>query len=232
MMKTLPRIIASVAAIAALGDASLAFAQAKPAAPAAKPPASATPVARPAATPTAPTAAAAPPPMVLTATTPGVCILSREGIIGASKVGKYVQTRLNQLQTQANAELTGEQSSIQTAAKDLEAKKTTLGAAYQTQLQALQQRADALQQKAQLRDQELQATSQKALSRILTEATPFVETEAKAKACSVVLDATAVMAVNNAMNLTPAVVASLDTKIQQFDFDREHLDAQQAAQQR
>jgi len=230
MMKTLAPLIAGAAAIALLGDATLALAQAKPAAPAAKPPAASTPVARPAAAPATPAAAAPPPALVLTNTTPGVCILSREGIIGASKVGKYVQTRLGQLENQVKAELTGEQSSIQTAAKDLEAKKTTLGAGYQTQLQALQQRADALQQKAQLRDQELQATDQKAVARILQEATPFVETEAKSKNCSVVLDATAVMAVNNSMNLTPAVVASLDGKIQQFDFDREHLDQQQAAQ--
>jgi Skp family chaperone for outer membrane proteins len=231
MMKMLTRMIAGAAAITLLGDASMALAQAKPAAPAARPPASATPVAKPAAAPAAATATA-PPPMVLTATTPGLCILSREGIVGASKVGKYVQTRLNQLQTQTQAELTGEQSSIQTADKDLEAKKTTLGTAYQQQLQALQQRATALQDKAQQRERELQATEQKALSRILLEATPFVEAEAKAKNCAVVLDATAVMAVNNSMNLTPAVVAALDGKLQQFDFDREHLDAQPATQQR
>jgi outer membrane protein len=218
MMKTLSRMIAGVTAIAMLGDASVAFAQAKPAAPAAKPAA------------TAPASAAAPAQtaLVLTATTPGLCILSREGIIGASKVGKYIQTRLTQLQTQANAELTGEQSSIQTAAKDLDTKKATLAqAAYQQQLQALQQRAQALNDKAQLRDRELEATQQKAIARVLTEATPFVEAEAKTKNCAVVLDATSVMAANNSMNLTPAVVAALDTKIQQFDFDREHLDAQQ-----
>ena len=222
MMKTLPRIVAGVAAIALLGDASLAFAQAKPAAPAARP---AAPAARPA-------AAAAAAPVELTATTPGICILSRDAILGASTVGKYVQTRLGQLQNQANAELTGEQSSIQTAAKDLEAKKSTLGPAYQQQGQALQQRAEALQEKAQLRDRELQATEQKAYSRILQEATPLVAAEAKAKNCSVLLDANAVMAVNGSMNLTQGVITALNGKFTQFDFDRERLDNQPAAQQR
>ena len=225
MMKTLPRIVAGVAAMTLLGDASLAFAQAKPAAPAPK---AAAPAARPAAAPAAPAAAR----MTLSATTPGVCILSRDAILGASTVGKYVQTRLGQLQNQANAELTGEQSSIQTAAKDLEAKKTTLGAAYQQQGAALQQRAEALQEKAQLRDRELQATEQKAYSRVLLEATPLVETEAKSKNCSVLLDAQAVMAVNDSMNLTQGVITALNGKFTQFDFDRERLDNQPAAQQR
>ncbi|HTI67668.1 MAG TPA: OmpH family outer membrane protein [Caulobacteraceae bacterium] len=225
-MKTLPRIVAGVAAMTLLGDASLAFAQAKPAAPAPK---AAAPTARPAAAPAAPAAAR----MTLSATTPGVCILSRDAILGASTVGKYVQTRLGQLQNQANAELTGEQSSIQTAAKDLEAKKATLApAAYQQQGAALQQRAEALQEKAQLRDRELQATEQKAYSRVLLEATPLVETEAKSKNCSVLLDAQAVMAVNDSMNLTQGVITALNGKFTQFDFDRERLDNQPAAQQR
>jgi outer membrane protein len=223
MMKTSSCLIAGVAAIVALGDASMAFAQAK------APAKAAAPAAKPAA---APAPAASAPALTLTATTPGVCVLSREALLGSSTVGKYVQTRLGQLQNQANAELTGEQSSIQAAAKDLEAKKTSLGAAYQQQGAALQQRAEALQEKAQLRDRELQATEQKAVARVLTEATPLVAAEAKAKNCSVVLDANAVMAVNGSMNLTQEVVTALNGKLTQFDFDREHLENQPVAQQR
>ncbi len=227
MMKTLTRMFAGAAAIAAFADASLAIAQTKPAAPAAKP--AAAPVARPAAAP------ANAPDLTLTATTPGVCVLSREAIMAASTVGKNVQSRLAQLQTQANAELTGEQSSIQTAAKDLEAKKAAgslAQAAYQQQGSALQQRYEALQEKAQQRDRELQATEQKAVKRVLDEVTPLVASEAKAKNCAVVLDANMVMAVNVAMNLTPNVITALNGKFTQFDFEREHLDAQPAAQQR
>ncbi len=218
MMKTQIRILAGVAAIALLGDASVAFAQAKPAAGAAKP-----------AAPLNPAGGA---DMTLSATTPGVCVLSREAIVGASKVGKAMQARLAQLESQANAELTGEQTSIQAAAKDLEAKKTSLGAAYQTQGQALQQRANALQDRAAQRERELQATEQKAVSRVLSEATPLVAAEAKAKNCAIVVDANAVMAVNVAMNLTPAVITALDGKLQTIEFEREHLDAPQAGQQR
>jgi len=224
MMKTSTILIAGASAIAMLGAAPLAFAQAKA-------PAAAAPVARaPAA---AAPAAAAPAAPSFTATVAGVCVLSREGILGGSKVGKYVQTRLGQLTTQVNAELTGEKTAIETAAKDLDAKKATLGqAAQQQQVTALQARASALQDKAQVRDRELQATEQKAIQRVLVEATPFVDAQVKAKACGVLLDANSILGANSAMDLTPGVITGLDGKLQEFAFDREHLDAQPAAQQR
>lgn len=217
MMKTNTLAIAGAAAIAALGAASMAFAQAKaPAKPAAAP------------------AAAAPAPAAnVSLTGTGVCVLSREGLLAGSTVGRYVQTRLGQLNNQAQAELQGEGTSIQTAAKDLETKKATLApAAYQQQAQALQQRVNVLQEKAQQRDRELQATEQKAVQRILQEATPLVASQAQSKNCGVLLDGGAVLAVNTAMDVTPGVITALNGKITQFDFDREHLDAQQAGQQR
>jgi outer membrane protein len=220
MMKTSALLIAGASAIAILGAASMAFAQAK------------APAKAPAATPAAAPAAAVAAP-AFTGTVPGVCVLSREGIVGGSKVGKFVQTRLGQLTTQVNAELGGEKTSIETAAKDLDAKKATLGqAAYQQQGSALQQRADALQQKAQQRDRELQATEQKAVQRVLQEATPFVASEVKTKSCSVLLDANSILGANQTMDLTPGVIAALDGKVTQFEFDRERLDGQAAGQQR
>ena len=213
MMKTNTFAIAGAAAIAALGGAPMAFAQAK--APAR----------------TAAAAAPAAPPVVLTGTS--VCVLSRDGLVAGSTVGKFVQTRLGQLTNQVQAELSGEQSSIQSAAKDLETKKATLAqAAYQQQGQALQQRVNALQEKAQQRDRELQATEQRAIQRILQEATPLVSAEVKTKNCGVLVDGSAVLAVNPSMDLTQDVITALNGKLTQFDFDREHLDAQQAAQQR
>jgi outer membrane protein len=216
MMKTTSLAIAGAAGIAVLGSATLAMAQAKPAPAQPKPGASPAPAAAPAA--------------VITATVPGVCVLSREGVVGASTVGKYVQTRLGQLSSQTNAELTAEQTALQNDAKALEAKKTTLGeAAYQQQGVALQQRAQALQQKAQLRDRELQATEQKAVQRILQEASPLVSDQVKGKGCGILVDANSVLAANPGMDLTPGVVAALNTKFTQFEFDRERLDAQGAA---
>jgi outer membrane protein len=221
MMKTTSIAIAGFAAITALGMADLASAQTKAPAKTAAPAA-----AKPAAAPAAP---AAP---VFTGTAPGVCILSREGLVASSTVGKYVQSRLQQLTSQANAEVTGDQTTLQNDAKALDAKKTTLApAALQQQQEALQQRLQTLQQKAQQREAEIQATQQKAVQRVLAEAQPLVSDQIKAKNCGVLFDGDAIIGANPSLDLTPGVVAALNAKITQFDFDREHLDAQ-AAQQR
>ena len=212
-------VFAATAAIAAFSCASMAFAQAKPA------PAPARPAAAP--------AAAAPAPSPITANIPGVCVLSREGLIGLSTVGKYVQTRMQQLGSQANAELSAEGASLQTDAKSFDAKKATLQPAQQQQQQqALQQRYQALQEKGQQRDRELQATEQKAVARVLQEASPLVGDVIKTRNCAVVLDANSVMAANAAMDITRPVVDSLNGKLTEFTFEREHLDAQPGAQQR
>ena len=215
----LQTLLAGVSAIAAMGCASVALAQTKPAATAAKPAAAAAAAPAPAA-----------PQPVITAVVPGACVLSREGLVGASAVGKYVSTRMGQLSNQVNAELTGEQTSIQNDAKALEAKKATIAdAQYQQQRGALQQRVVTLQDKAQQRERELQATEQKAVARVLEEASPLVGDVVKAKACGLVLDANSVLAGNPNMDITPSVVGALDAKITQFTFDREHLDAAAAA---
>jgi Skp family chaperone for outer membrane proteins len=201
---------AGLGALASLACSSSASAQAKPA--------------------PKPAAAAAPAPPVITANVPGVCVLSREGLVGASTVGKYVQTRMTQLSNQVNAELTGEQTSLQADAKALDGKKATLQAEqYQQQGVALQKRAQALQEKAQQRDRELQATEQKAVARVLQEASPLVGDAVKTKACGIVLDANSVLAGNPSMDLTPSVVQALNAKITQFDFDRERLEGQAPA---
>jgi outer membrane protein len=213
MMKTNSILIGSAAAIAALGCASAALAQAKPAA-------------RPAAA--APAAAAPTPAAVnLTANVPGVCILQREALLAGSTVGKFVQTRLGQLQSQVQAELNAEGTTLQADAKSLEAKKATLApAAYQQQGAALQQRAEALQAKANQRDQELEATRQKALQHVWSEAVPLITDVVKAKNCAVVFDGNAIMVANNEMDVTPGVMTALNGKVSQFTFERERIEAQ------
>jgi Skp family chaperone for outer membrane proteins len=213
MMKTNTFLLGSAAVIAAFGCASAASAQTK------------APAARPAAAPASTAAQQA--PISLTANVPGVCILQREALLAGSTVGKYVQTRLGQLQSQVQAELNGEGTTLQNDAKSLEAKKATLApAAYQQQGAALQQRAEALQAKANQRDQELEATRQKALQRVWTEAVPLITDVVKAKNCAVVFDGNAIMVANTEMDVTPGVMAALNGKVQQFTFERERLDAQ------
>ena len=86
----------------------------------------------------------------------GVCILSLDGAIGSSTVGKYVQTRLQQITQQVQTELTAEQNTLQNEAKALDAQKATLDqGSFDQKNASLQVRAAALQRKAQLREREL-----------------------------------------------------------------------------
>lgn len=171
-------------------------------------------------------AAAAPPPAVTHGpVVPGVCIVALEGAMGTSTVGKYVQTRLQQIGTQVQSELSAEQTAIANEAKALDGQRGTLDqAAVDQKTAALQLRANALQRKAQLREREMQATQQKAIGRIGQEMEPIVRASYQQAKCSLLLQRDAVVLAHPAMDITQSVVAGLNVKITQFAFDRERLD--------
>jgi outer membrane protein len=156
---------------------------------------------------------------------PGVCIVSIESAIGGSTVGRYVDTRIQQIIAQVNAELNAEKTAIDTEARTLDGQRATLDqSALEQRGAALQVRANALQRKAQLRDREIQATEQKAVGRIGTEMEPLIRQAYQQRNCSVLLNRTAVVIANPATDITPQIVTALNSKITQFAFDRERLD--------
>jgi Skp family chaperone for outer membrane proteins len=210
-MKILSQTLA-LATVAVLASASMAGAQTPPKKPA------------------VPAASAANPPLLVTAPVPGVCVLSREGLLTSSTVGAYVTDRMKQLGAVVQAELASEQTSLETDAKALDGQKATLQAdVYQQRGQALQQRYAQLQQKADLRQKELEATQQKAFSRILQTAGPLVGQVVGQHACGILLDANAVIVGNPNLDITQTVITLLNGSLTQFAFDREHLDQQGAA---
>lgn len=171
-------------------------------------------------------ASAAPAPIAQGPSIPGVCVMSLDAAIGASTVGKYVQTRLGQISTQVQSEVNGEQTQIANDAKAIDAKRATLDqASFDKQSADIQLRANALNRKAQLRERELQATQQKALGRIAQELDPVVRAAYQQAKCSILISREAVIvAPNPSMDITPAVITGLNAKITQFTFDRERLD--------
>jgi Skp family chaperone for outer membrane proteins len=172
-------------------------------------------------------AAAAPAPQAVTHGPPltGVCIFSFENAIQTSTVGHSVETRMQQIVAQVNAELTTEKTAIDNDAKALDARRATLDqATLESQASQLQIRANALQRKVQLRDREVQATEQKAVARISQELEPFVRQVYQSKACSILLQRSSVIIGNPAMDITPGVVTGLNGKLTTFTFEREHLD--------
>jgi Skp family chaperone for outer membrane proteins len=193
-------LAATVSGLAALATASGAFAQAAPAAPAA-----------PAVTHGAPIA--------------GVCIFSSQRAVGQSLVGKAVNTRLQAIIGQVNAELTGERNALDTDVKALEAKKATLDqSALEQQAAALQVRGNAWQRKGQLRQREVEATEQKQLARVYQELDPAIRQAYQAKSCAILIERESVLLGNPAMDITDAVVVAVDARIKTLTFDRERLD--------
>jgi len=155
----------------------------------------------------------------------GVCILSNEYAVYNSAVGKATVARLAQLNSQAEAEIKGQQAAIQTDAKALEAKKATLAPdSYQQQGQALQARVGDLQRTAQIRQREMQLTQEKALQTFGTYMDPIVRQVFSQRSCSVLLNENSLIYPAPAMDITPQVVQGLNAKIQSFPFDREHLE--------
>jgi outer membrane protein len=160
----------------------------------------------------------------------GLCILGVQQAIAGSTVGKYVNDRMGQIVSQVKAELQPEDTQIATDGRALEAKRSSLDAAtFQSQAQALQTRANALREKADLRQREVQATEQKALNRIAQELDPIAKDLYQQHHCSILVNREAVMIANPEMDLTTAAVTALNARIQQFAFDREHLDTAQPA---
>jgi outer membrane protein len=178
--------------------------------------------------PTATRAAA--PPVSQGPAIPGVCILSVNQAITTSTVGRYVSDRMNQIVAQVKAELTPEDTAIATDGRALEAQRTTLDAAtFQSRAQALQNRVNSLRQKADLRQREVQATEQKSLNRIAQELDPIARQLYAQHRCSMLVNKEAVMIANPEMDITTQAVAGLNARIQQFAFDREHLDTAQTS---
>lgn len=210
-MKTvLPQTLA-LAAVIALACAGPSGAQ-TPAKPKAKPAAAAA-------------AAPATPPLQITATVPGLCFLSREALLQTSTVGQFINDRMKQLNAVVQAELTGEQTSLENDAKALQGQKASLDAAvFEQRGEALQQRGAQFQQKVQLRQRELEATQQKAFARVLQAAGPFVGQVVTQRGCGALVDANAVIVGNPSMDTTPTVIQLLNGSLTQFAFDREHLD--------
>lgn len=207
MPSTLFRTGCAAGAIALLAAAGVADAQSR-AAPAAAP---------------APTIAHGP-------VIPGVCVISVNQAIADSVVGKFVRTRLQQIAQQVQAELQPEDLSLSNDVKAFQARQSTLdAAARQSQGQALQTRANTFQQKYEQRQRELQATQEKAFNRIAQELDPIAQQIYQQRRCSILLNRNAVLFFNPDMDITPAAVTLLNAKIQQFEFDREHLDAAAAA---
>lgn len=160
----------------------------------------------------------------------GVCIVSRDQVLGASTLGKAIETRLQQLNSQVEAELKTEVTAINNEAKTLDGQRATLAPdAFEKRSADLQVRANAFERKRQQRGREMVATQEKALGRFEQELAPVITQVYQQKQCSILFERAALVIANPAMDVTQQVVSALNARITTLTFERERLDAQPAA---
>jgi Skp family chaperone for outer membrane proteins len=166
--------------------------------------------------------AAAPAAIFAGPSIPGVCLLGQEAVFANTKVGLAATARLQQLAQGAGAQIAPERTALEADAKALQAEAAKLKPAeLQQRQQALAQRAQAYQAKAAELQQRVEATRAKALQQVSQDEQPVVADVYKAHGCGVLFARSGVLAGGQGMDITPAVVQSLDAKITTITFDLE-----------
>ena len=145
----------------------------------------------------------------------GVCLLSRQEVIGRSKVGEAANARIEALTRSFQAEVGAEKARLESRAAALRAKRPTSPAMQQqmqAQGQALNRDAQLFQERAAGHSRQLEATQAKTTSRLLEAAQPFVDQASAAHNCGLLLAKEAVLGGNMGNDLTREVVAAMDAK--------------------
>jgi Skp family chaperone for outer membrane proteins len=181
------------------------------------------------------TPAPAQPPLTFGPPIAGFCTFSFQQIMGTSKVGQAVLTRLKQLDAAWQAELQPQVTSFNTDKQAFDAQAASMDAATrEARGAALQLRYANLQKLAAQRQQEMEATQNKQFGVVEAQVEPVIRQLFQAHACSVLIqrEQAGIGFVNPAMDLSAGAVQGLDAKIQTLTFDREHLEpgAQPGAQ--
>jgi Skp family chaperone for outer membrane proteins len=169
-------------------------------------------------------AAAAPQtiPGLVGAVVPGVCLLSREDLVGRSKVGEAATARLKVLAAQVQTALDAEKARLEARGKALEAKRATLTPQqFQTEGLAVNRRAQSLQAEFTERGRQIEVTRAKAYAQVLDEARPLVADAFTAHKCGLLVTREAALGGNFANDLTPEVLAAFDAKGAPISFDLE-----------
>lgn len=155
---------------------------------------------------------------------PGLCVFSYDQTLADSSVGKALAARLQQLGSQAEAELAPQRTTLQSDANALQGQRTTLPAdQFQQRAEAMNQRIQQYAALEQLRGQELDQTRTVQLQRIVQVINPIVVSVYGARRCAIVVDSQQVLASNPAMEITADVVTQLNTRMATITFDRERI---------
>ncbi len=151
----------------------------------------------------------------------GVCLVSPEAILTASKVGQAVNARLQHLATDAQQQMLPERAMLDADAEILQSQKTLPAAQLEQKRQALGERVKAFQVKIDTLSHRLEYTRIDVIQRISQQAQPVIAAAYTAHHCGLLFRRTEVVGGNLANDLTAEVVHSLDAKITTLTFDLE-----------
>jgi Skp family chaperone for outer membrane proteins len=205
IMKT--SALTTVCALSLLGFASLASAQTPPTKPASAPvsaPAPAQPATKPG-------------PVIA-----GVCIYSNDAVMQNADVSKAAGVRLNQINTAAEAELAPQVTALQKEGADLQAlEKTTAKEKFGPMVQAFLTKRNDFADKAFIVSQELSRTEKEANRLISQVVSPILTQTYEAKGCGMLVDRSAVLFANPAMDITGEVIQRLNAAKPTIDLKRQ-----------
>ena len=164
-----------------------------------------------------------------------VVMIDEGRLLGESKAGKDIQTKLKNLETQMKNELEPIRATLETDGKALQTKvegKTREVVAADTalmgQLTAYQKRAQEFAQKQQVVSKEFQLTERQALIDFNKAIEPALMEVVNEKKAQVVMSKAQVIFSADTVDVTPLVISKLDAKTPTIAVSRQRLPAQPA----
>jgi Skp family chaperone for outer membrane proteins len=142
----------------------------------------------------------------------GMCLLSRTGAIGASRAGQSMQVQLQQMQASLSGELARRRSGVEHQRRQLESRQNAIPPLeYQRQQADLNRLMQAIDQEQNTRFIAAQQRGQQQIDRALADALAGVITRNE---CAAVFERDHSYGWNNAMDITGAVTAAMDSILQ------------------
>jgi len=141
----------------------------------------------------------------------GVCIYSKNNMLGRSLAGLSAHEQLAQLQQSSDIDLAAQRNHLVADERTLTGEKTRmLVSTYDRRSESLQHRADRLTALSRIRARQIAQTRTEAFGRIAAAAEPLLTASVADHHCAILLDRGAGYSVNPDMDLTGDVIARLN----------------------
>lgn len=160
---------------------------------------------------------------------PGVCVYHHDRLLAQSTAGQAVQSGMQRLQQEVQAELAPYEQFVQSESQQLQQGRGTIPQAdFATREQALATRYQEARNLAQTREGELRYTQAMQLQQIAQATDPIVLALYTERGCGLLLSREAVMRVNPTMDLTDAAIQRVNAALPTLSFSRLQVPAQPA----